>query len=354
MIAGAAPLRRGRMMIAPTWLASLGSDPEPAWAASSPPAMSYLHLTNMWHCFPHMCWSKAGRLFWLRAHGFWDTRLDDLGFTPRGPPFTQHTRALKLPDTFFDSVAALTPPNNGDLPTVTARMRWLAYRRMHVLIHNLVTLSALTNRTPVIPTVPCQFIIATQQRVAPSASSRFGISHPSVVAVGPKDRPVCHLAPGTWRPGGPDQCYHNRILSDFDYDRFMKQPYTAAAAAQPKLAHLPAPKTPIEVSGPYDKSTMDLKPWREFCQKVAAMADEPVIELDDLIPTDGRPSFDHILDSPVGVSEFESEKLRLDSKRPRWKSLLQGAVLHKLRDVCPGTKDFTEQRKACVGYYLAE
>ena len=83
-------------------------------------------------------------------------------------------------------------------------------------------------------------------------------------------------------------------------------------------------------------------------------ADEPVIELDDLIPPDGRPSFDHILDSPVGVSEFESEKLRLDSKRPRWKSLLQGAVLHKLRDVCPGTKDFTEQRKACVGYYLAE
>ena len=85
------------MMIAPIWLASLGSDPEPAWAAASPPAFSYLHLTNMWHCFPHMCWSKAGRLFWLRAHGFWDERLDDMQITPRGAPFSPQTRALALP-----------------------------------------------------------------------------------------------------------------------------------------------------------------------------------------------------------------------------------------------------------------
>ena len=53
------PLMPGRLMIAPTWLASLGDDPQPDWAASDPPAFSYLHLTNMWHCFPHMCWSKA-------------------------------------------------------------------------------------------------------------------------------------------------------------------------------------------------------------------------------------------------------------------------------------------------------
>ena len=81
----ARPLRPGRLMVAPTWLASLGNDPEEGWAAAEPPGFAYLHLTNMWHCFPHMCWSKAGRLFWLRAHGFWDARLDALGLTPRGP-----------------------------------------------------------------------------------------------------------------------------------------------------------------------------------------------------------------------------------------------------------------------------
>lgn len=48
-------------MIAPTWLTSLGVDPEVDWAGASPPAFAYLHLTNMWHCFPHMCWSKAVR-----------------------------------------------------------------------------------------------------------------------------------------------------------------------------------------------------------------------------------------------------------------------------------------------------
>jgi hypothetical protein len=53
------PLLPGRLMVAPSWLASLGDDPEPDWAASDPPGFAYLHLTNMWHCFPHMCWSKA-------------------------------------------------------------------------------------------------------------------------------------------------------------------------------------------------------------------------------------------------------------------------------------------------------
>ena len=33
----ARPLRPGRLMVAPTWLASLGNDPEEGWAAAEPP-----------------------------------------------------------------------------------------------------------------------------------------------------------------------------------------------------------------------------------------------------------------------------------------------------------------------------
>ena len=38
---------------------------------------------------------------------------------------------------------AATHPHNGDLPYVSASQRWLAYRRMHALIHNLATVAAL-------------------------------------------------------------------------------------------------------------------------------------------------------------------------------------------------------------------
>ena len=66
------PLAAGRMMVAPHWLASLGSNPESEWATlpkAKGTVQSYVHITNMWKCFPHYCWSKAGRLYWLRAHG---------------------------------------------------------------------------------------------------------------------------------------------------------------------------------------------------------------------------------------------------------------------------------------------
>ena len=57
------PLLPGRIMVAPAWLASLGNDPEPDWAGASPSPLAYVHITNMWKCFPHPCWSKVGRLF---------------------------------------------------------------------------------------------------------------------------------------------------------------------------------------------------------------------------------------------------------------------------------------------------
>ena len=47
---------------------------------------------------------------------------------------------------------------------MSAPTRWLAYRRMHALIHNLVTIAALLERKPVIPQVPCGYVRAVQQR----------------------------------------------------------------------------------------------------------------------------------------------------------------------------------------------
>ena len=74
-----------------------------------------------------------------------------------------------------------------------------------------------------------------------------------------------------------------------------------------------------------------------------------MLQLEGLIPIR-----DLLIDAPVGVSEFASEKLRLASGRPRWRSLLQARELEALADDCPGAKTLIAQRKACVGYFLAE
>lgn len=303
-----------------------------------------------------MCWSKAGRLFWLRAHGFWDQRLDDLGITPRGKPYDASTRTLSLPPTFFKAVAALTPPNEGEPPAVSAQGRWLAYRRMHALVHNLVTVAALLGRKPVIPQVPCEFVRGVQQRrmSTPSGRSRFGVSHPSVVVTGSKKNPVCHLAPGTWRPGGPDQCYHNFIMAQFDYERFLNSSFVRDTKATRTLHRMQLPDAfPVEPppsAQSYDKVPIDLDALRKLCEENKRKhADAPLLQLDGLLPIR-----DLVIDAPVGASEFYTEAKRLKSGKPRWLSTLRSRQLRKLVDVCPGAAKLIEWRKACVGYFLAE
>ncbi len=346
------PTLPGRLMIAPTFLASLGDDPQPDWAGATPPAFSYLHLTNMWHCFPHMCWSKAGRLFWLRAHGFWDERLDALGITPRGKPYDGRTRVLTLPAETYAAIEALTPPHGGDPPDTSAE-RWLGFRRAHALVHNLVTLASLLGRKPHIPEVPCSFIrgIQPRKRSNPSARSRFGVSHPSTVVTGSVEREVCHLAPGTWRPGGPDQCYHNRIMHSFDFRRFLASPAVAAAArAGHGNGSLTVPRPPLP---PDERSSLDAKldvaALRAICERASQLAETPVLVLDGLLP-----ARDFLIDAPLDAAEFASERRRKATRRPRWHSLLQPSTLRALEGACPGAKDLIADRKACVGYFLAE
>lgn len=131
----------------------------------------------------------------------------------------------------------------------------------------------------------------------------------------------------------------------------MRQPYASNATQQPR-PRIVVPEMPVETptdAPSYDKSRLDLAPLRAFCQSASQHSDAMVLELDGLLPIR-----DFLLDAPIGVREFESEEQRLASKRPRWHSLLQKRQLLQLADVCPGAKTFIGQRKACVGYYLAE
>ena len=356
-LVSARPLAAGRLMLAPAWLASLGDDPQPDWAASSPPAFSYLHLTNMWHCFPHMCWSKAGRLFWLRAHGFWDERLDSLGITPRGKPFDSRTRVLALPPETYEAIKALTPPHGGNAPT-TAKERWYAFRRAHALVHNLVTVALLLGRRPVIPEVPCSFIRAIQPRKSsnPSERARFGINHPSVIVTGSADAPTCHLTPGTWRPGGPDQCYHNKVMHEFDFRKLVASRAASSAASQsngsivapPPPLPTSADSTPAERSPSADRAAV-AETFRTMCTRGAELEATAIVELGGLLP-----ARDFLLDAPLDFDEFRLETKRLASRKPRWRSMLRGKVLKKLEGVCPGAAEFDFERKACIGYSLAE
>ncbi|KAL1525165.1 hypothetical protein AB1Y20_020036 [Prymnesium parvum] len=345
------PLRAGRLAIAPSWLASLGDDPESDWAASDPPAFAYLHLTNMWHCFPHMCWSKAGRLFWLRAHGFWDRRLDALGITPRGRPYDARTRALRLPAQLHAALERLTPRLTGGQPRASVRRRALAFRRMHALLHNLVLVAALLGRKPVIPSVPCSLIEAVQPTVGvPVERSRFGVSHPSVVATGAAAQPRCHVSAGTWRPGGPDQCYHSSVMHSFDFDRFVQLP----AVRRHAVGKLRVGGGVVASDGPPlgNESRWADEGWRalkDLCRQGTAQAELPVLELEGLLPVQ-----DLLLDRPLSASEFKTEGRRKASGRPRWTSLLQQQQLLRLKAVCPGAAALVGFRKACVGYFLAE
>ena len=338
------PARSGRLMIAPTWLASLGVDPEVDWAGATPPPFSYLHLTNMWHCFPHMCWSKAGRLFWLRAHGFWDRRLDETGLTPRGVPYDGDTRVLALPDTAFAHMEGLTPPPNSDAAT-----RGLAFRRVHSLIHNLVLVAALLGRRPVIPQVPCAFVRAVQPKSGnPAARSRFGVSHPSVVVTGSAEGSdeQCHVTAGTWRPGAPDQCYHSWAMAQFDFRRFLGSAPLAGASN----VSVAVPQPSVWRRGGGD-SASHLATIRKLCElgERRHRRGSPVMVLDGLLPV-----ADALLDVPFADDEFVTERERRESEKARWPSLLQKAELKELAAVCPGAQKLISMRKTCVGYFMAE
>ena len=208
----------------------MGADPDLGWGTlrSSPP-FAYLHLTNTWKCFPRPCWSKASRLFWLRANGAWDRRLDALGLTPFGTPFSPGTRVLTLPPSAWEAIAALAPlPLNRDRPAAKR-----VFRQLHALVHNLVTVAALVGRRAAVPEIPCAFIRAIQPLRNPNLpKSRYGLAHPAFIITGAQ-RATCYLAPATWHAHQGAQCTQTEIMHPFDLQEVRPLTQTLRAARVP-------------------------------------------------------------------------------------------------------------------------
>ena len=143
-------------------------------------------------------------------------------------------------------------------------------------------------------------------------------------------------------------------MSQFDYDDWRASdvfPRGKRRASPPSLPlELSAfPIEPPNAPGSYEHAPLDVAAFRRLCEAAKSHERSPLLQLDGLLPI-----ADRLLDAPIGASEFASEKARLASGRPRWRSLLQAKELAQLADVCPGAKNLLAQRKACVGYFLAE
>ena len=123
--------------------------------------------------------------------------------------------------------------------------------RMHHTPHTThmmqVLAAALLGRRAVIPAVPCEFVRAVQGGGHQSTISRFGISHAAFVTSGPADAPTCHVAPATWRHTPAGECHHNRVLHQFDLDRW--RTYAASRLGADALADGTLPGVAYQPAG---------------------------------------------------------------------------------------------------------
>jgi hypothetical protein len=251
-------------------------------------------------------------------------------------PYDASTRVLALPAATSAHIGAMAPAAGA-----SSSVRSLAFRRAHALVHNLVLLASLLGRRPVIPQVPCDFIRAVQPpRGVPSDRSRFGVSHPSVVVTGTATAPQCHLTPGTWRPGAPDQCYHSWAMAQFDFSDYLASPSVKGA-----------PNASLPVAPPHGDRASRLAAIGALCRQGVQQSDTLVMLLDGLsLP----PLSSGLLDAPISSEEFKTEEERIANDDTRWRSILQKAELKELAASCPGAAQVISVRKTCVGYFLAE
>ena len=195
-------LASGRLLIAPLWLMARGDNPEIGWIMATPPPAPYAHLVSMWRCFGEdFCYSRSNRLWWLRATGMWDRRLDVAGLTPGGSLWDSDTRVLTLSG-----------------KTITEMKSFLD---LHRALHDLVVAASLTGRRPVMPTLPCDFLQSKRDDIY-----LHRVPWPDVVAVGPPHKARCHLFPGG------AECRHTDVMHGFDFTHFRKE--VAAMEAQGK------------------------------------------------------------------------------------------------------------------------
>lgn len=206
-------LRSGRLAMAPPWLVSQGAPQALSWALATPRPVAHFHLVNMWRCaFVDYCYARGLRMWWLRANGLYDGRLPQLlrGSDGGGGGSGERPKLLMLHP---DAIASLVGSGQ--------------FIRLHHAMHHLVTLASLLGRRPLVPELPCAFFRAANAnwlaRRRRRSESRYGLSLPDIVAVGPPSSPRCYLFPG----GGT--CFHT--LEPFD----MQAPPPPAAGAPPTI-----------------------------------------------------------------------------------------------------------------------
>ena len=61
-----------------------------------------------------------------------------------------------------------------------------------------------------------------------------------------------------------------------------------------------------------------------------------------------------LVDAVLPPGEMRSEAMLRESKKGRWRSVLQRKALEELAPYCPGAKSLVAFRKTCVGYFMAE
>ena len=197
-------LRAGRLLTAPPWLASLGTEPGLSWGAPPRPQIAYVHPVSMWRCFGRgSCFSKHNRVWWLRAVGRWERKLDGPGVfvaaaagagavavaaggavgaavgvtvgaavgAADAAVGSKGLVPLHVPGGVPPSAKALSPgilrqrmPHllerlQGEVvlalpPATVARCR--DFWELHVLVHNFVTAALLLGLVPQMPAVPCR------------------------------------------------------------------------------------------------------------------------------------------------------------------------------------------------------
>ena len=378
MRGGGRCLASGKLLFAPPWLVGQGASPWLEWAAASPPQTAYVHvrprasrsqdlwahafpcsaadpqrftnrdpslqLVNMWRCFgTESCYGKQSRLWWLRANGLWDWRLDSLGHTPTGigEAYKKKTpmRLLALsPAAVHHLIAQPHAQSNTSRP----------FLALHVLVHNLVTAAALLNRVAVIPRVPCSFFERRFNGYTDKQSRLYprGINLPDVFVVADKEdgnAPVgggarCYLSPGGY--GG---CNADFVMPAFDFEHRMASgsntEHRAHAATSSTTVRLHPRRGLRDAVHPSSRSATDH--LERLCEQARPLADSPVVWLDGLM----RPGAPHSLVDDVKTSNPSPDQYLSVLGDPE--------VRRRLDKACPGgVVRHTLVSKHCLFYVL--
>ena len=146
-----------------------------------------------------------------------------------------------------------------------------------------------------------------------------------MVQAGPAHAPKCHLAPAQYTQYASEQCWHDKVLHEFDLPRLLE------AQSDPRPPNGSVALRTLPIGGPgrggaYGQATMEM--WRSVCRDGHQLRELPLLFLNGLLPQNvdsrtfsrsGLRRFDTLLDSDVSWREFR----RTLGGKPKWPSTLQ-------------------------------